>query len=510
MTNWQNRIKRLEYLPANQLLANPLNARRHPAKQRDALRGSLDSLGWYDAVIYNERTGYLVDGHARVEEQLTKDDSATIPVLVVDLSEEEEAQALASHDWIAHLAEYDKQVLDDLLRTFNSDDERVQTMLSEMADEFNLFELQEIEEAPEAKIDEAEALREKWQTERGQLWVIPSKHGGEHRLLCGDSTNASDVQRLIGGDQSTLIHADPPYGMGKEKDGVLNDNLYRSKLDAFQMAWWGTMRPYLKNNSSAYVWGNAPDLWRWWYVGGLNDSERLTLKNEIVWNKTAGILGAKSDTHRCYTTNSERCLFFMLGDQVMSENADNYWDGWEPIRKYLYEQRMLMGWDVPTMKTIVGHSTKSPDHWTNKSQWEFPTRKVYEAFQKAANDEAFKREYEDIKREYEDIKREYMDLRAYFDNTHEVMTDVWTHERVVGDERYHHATPKPVELIQRIIKSSSRNGDIVIEPFGGSGSTMVACEQLHRQCRMIEIEPKYVATILERMSNMGLTPVLME
>jgi len=265
------------------------------------------------------------------------------------------------------------------------------------------------------------------------------------------------------------------------------------------MAWWNTMRPYLKNNSSAYVWGNAPDLWRWWYVGGLNDSERLTLKNEIVWNKTGVGQGAKSDTLRSYTTNSERCLFFMLGDQVMSENADNYWEGWEPIRQYLYDQRMLMGWDVPTMKTIVGHSDKSGDHWTGKSQWSFPPREVYEALQKAANGEAFKREYDDI-------KREYMDLRAYFDNTHDVMTDVWTYDRVIGDERHHHATPKPVELIQRIIKSSSRDGDIVIEPFGGSGSTMVACEQLNRQCRMMELEPKYVAVILERMSQMGLEP----
>ena len=129
----QNRIIGLEYMPANQLLANPLNARRHPATQREALRGSLDTLGYYDAVIMNQRTGYLIDGHARVEEQLTADENATMPVLVVDMSEEEEAQALASHDWITQLAQYDNETLDALLRETNSDDERVQAMLSEMA-----------------------------------------------------------------------------------------------------------------------------------------------------------------------------------------------------------------------------------------------------------------------------------------------------------------------------------------------------------------------------------------
>lgn len=134
MTNWQNRIIGLEHIPANQLLAHPHNARRHPGKQREALRGSLDTLGWYDAVIYNKRTGYLIDGHARVEEQLTRDENALVPALVVDLDEAEEAQALASHDWITQLAEYDRTTLEELLHKTNSDDARVQAMLSEMAE----------------------------------------------------------------------------------------------------------------------------------------------------------------------------------------------------------------------------------------------------------------------------------------------------------------------------------------------------------------------------------------
>ena len=135
----QNRIIGLDYIPANQLLANPNNPRRHPAKQREALRGSLETLGWYDAVIMNRQTGYLIDGHARVEEQLTVDEHATLPVLVVDMSPEEEAQALASHDWISQMATYDAQVLDDLLREFNSDDQRVTEMLAEMAGKNNLL-----------------------------------------------------------------------------------------------------------------------------------------------------------------------------------------------------------------------------------------------------------------------------------------------------------------------------------------------------------------------------------
>lgn len=136
----KNRIIGLEYMPANELIANPLNARTHPARQREALRGSLSSLGYYDAVILNKHTGYLIDGHARVEEQLTLDETAKMPVLLVDLDEQEEAQALASHDWISSLAEYDKAILTDLMSNINTDDNRVAEMLSEMSKELSIAE----------------------------------------------------------------------------------------------------------------------------------------------------------------------------------------------------------------------------------------------------------------------------------------------------------------------------------------------------------------------------------
>ena len=82
----------------------------------------------------------------------------------------------------------------------------------------------------------------------------------------------------------SLFLADPPYGMGKETDGVMNDNLYGAKLDAFLMECWRACRPALKSNASAYVWGIAESLWRLWYRG-LADSESMTLRNQIIWDK---------------------------------------------------------------------------------------------------------------------------------------------------------------------------------------------------------------------------------
>ena len=283
------------------------------------------------------------------------------------------------------------------------------------------------------------------------------------------------------------------FGMGKEKDGVQNDNLYREKLDVFQMEWWKAFRPSVTDNGSAYIWGNAEDLWRLWYCGGLRDSERLTFRNEIVWSKNGG-QGIGSKTHRQYATTSERCLFFMLGEQGFNNNADNYWGGWDNIVAYLDTQRQLLGWGIKDAKRIAGHSEKSGCHWFDKSQWSMPTEEVYNAWQAAAKGEAFKREYDDL-------KREFYSTRAYFDNAHDNMTDVWQFPRVTGDDRHDHATPKPVVMMCRAIKSSSSNAGIVCEPFAGSGTTLVACQNLSRKCRGIEISPDYCAVILQRMKD---------
>lgn len=343
----------------------------------------------------------------------------------------------------------------------------------------------------EPEIDRAAELAAEWGVELGQVWRL----GENHRLICGDCTDAEVVAAVMGGQLAALCQADPPYGMGKEKDGIINDNLYHDKLDAFQMAWWQAGRQALEDNASAYIWGNAENLWRLWYVGGLRDSERLTLRNEIVWAK--GDAGAGGISHqgaeglRLYPQETERCLFFMLGEQGFNINADNYWEGWESLRLYLKGERDVMGWDNAKCKSLAGHSPTSGCHWFDSSQWNFVTEDVYAAWQQAAKGAAFKRDYDEL-------KRDFYSTRAYFDNAHDNMTDVWQFDRVKGEERWQHATPKPVAMIERIIKSSSTGGAIVYSPFCGSGSDLIACENLGRCCRAIEINPGYVAVTLQR------------
>lgn len=184
----------------------------------------------------------------------------------------------------------------------------------------------------------------------------------------------------------------------------------------------------------------------------------------------------------------------MAGVQGFSNNADNYFEAWEPIRIYLKQERDRMGWSNADMKKMCGHSPTSGCHWFDKSQWMMPTEEEYKTWQQHANGEGFKKEYEEI-------KKEYCSTRAYFDNTHDNQNNVWHFSKTSGEERESaggHATPKPIALCSRAIKSSSRENEKVLDVFGGSGSTLIACEQLNRSAYLMELEPKWVDVIIDR------------
>lgn len=481
------------------LQPNPRNPNKHGDKQVALLAKIIRHQGWRAPIVVSRRSGFVVAGHGRMQAaQLLQVEK--VPVDFQDFATEADEYAhLVADNRIAELAEISDAELAGILREL---DGKIDLDLTGF-DSAALTELdgfsEESEVDAEPQIDKAEELRAKWGVEPGQLWEL-----GDHRLLCGDSTIPEHVAKLMRGEKAQLIHADPPYGMGKEKDGVENDNLYREELDAFQMAWWRAFRPHAEDNASAYIWGNAEDLWRLWYCGGLKNSERLTMRNEIVWDKGHG-QGIGSADHRMFPTVSERCLFFMLGEQGFNNNADNYWEGFEKIRLYLDGERKKVGWTNKVVADFFGFHPRMADHWFSKSQWSFPTEDQYKRLQKEA------REYDAFKREYDDLKREFYSTRAHFDNTHDNMTDVWRFQRVTGEERHGHATPKPVEMMKRVMLSSLPKGGICVEPFSGSGSTLMGAENTGRKCRAIEISPAYVAVAIQRWADAtGKTPRLVK
>jgi hypothetical protein len=129
VTNEKNRKMRLEYFDPKTLQPHPLNWRKHGVAQRSSFSGLLDEVGMVDAVIYNERTNRLLDGHMRVQEFLERN-ADEIPVLVVDLPEDKEHLVLYFKDRIGDMADSDRSLEIQLEELLLTDDESLQAMLS--------------------------------------------------------------------------------------------------------------------------------------------------------------------------------------------------------------------------------------------------------------------------------------------------------------------------------------------------------------------------------------------
>ena len=203
MENWRSRIVgQGEEAPAA-LIPNPRNWRTHPKAQLEALGGALDEVGWVQQVIVNKQTGHLVDGHARVELALAREESA-VPVVYVDLSENEEAIVLASLDPLAGLVGTDQGKLDALLAEATVADGALRTFLGSIGNGASggLTDDDAVPDVPEEPV-----------TQPGDLYVL-----GDHRLLCGDATKPDDVERLMDGEKADILIADPPYGMRLNAD----------------------------------------------------------------------------------------------------------------------------------------------------------------------------------------------------------------------------------------------------------------------------------------------------
>ena len=407
---------------ADQFNANPLNPRIHPQHQRDVIRASLQRFGIISPVVVSKRSGYLIDGHERVWQALAEGDDTLVPYVEADVEEDHEAELILTYDKSTMLAEYDPVNLQALMEQVNTDDEVLAKLFAEMKEEYIPIADEPLPDNPPS-IDKAGELQVKWNTERGQLWLIPSKHGGEHRLLCGDSTAREDLSKIL--HDIMLVVTSPPYnqdlqtfspsGMQKQNPSFVNrmasayyDSLPEDQYQEMQIAMLNGLIPYLKPNASIYY--NHKIRYRdksvihpmTWLL-----KTQYKVRQEIIWDRGSSItMNAKM-----FIPCDERIYWLRVGENVVFN-------------------------DTTEIKSF-------------SSVWSFG----------AVNDVSV-------------------------------------------------SAPFAIELPKRCILASSNLHDIVADPYGGSGTTMVACEQTGRLCRMIEIEPKYVAVILERMATLGLEPRL--
>ncbi len=328
---------------------------------------------------------------------------------------------------------------------------------------------------------------------------------GPHRLLCGDAQRADDVRKLMDGKQADLAHNDPPYGMKKEADGVLNDNLNFDQLLAFKRAWIINQLGILKPNASWYCWGMDQPLFDIYadIIKPRAAAGGLTYKQLIIWDKAHG-QGQLSETHRQYATADEKCLFVMLGRQSFGKTKNEFPEEWRPLLDYFRAERLKMQWTTPEIIKIIGKTTAS--HYFTESQFAIPTEELYAKMQQAADGKAFTRSFDELNKEGNKHAKSFYASRAYFDNLHDNMNSVWHLSRATETERSTaggHVTPKPIELCARVIKTSCPPDGLVVDFFAGTGSTMVTAHQLERTCFSMELDPKWCQVTLDRMRKLA-------
>jgi len=299
-----------------------------------------------------------------------------------------------------------------------------------------------------------------------------------------------------------LIIADPPYNIGKDKW-----DKWRT-VDEY-IEWMGRVitefQRVLKPNGSIYIFHNdMPQVARLMEWMRLNT--RFHFKQLLVWDKYNGSpwnqLNAvvHSEGLRNYSKQAEYCLFYTFQDETGLTTVKHDVSNFSTLRAYFRDFQNALGM---TKKAIIDTVGQRADHcfrW-NSSQWDMPTPETYEVLLSLPRDPKFvPRGYDSLRQEYESLRQEYESLRYTFNN--QGLPSVLLHEPVPANG---HLTPKPVPIIEKLILTSSNEGDIVLVPFCGSGSECVAAAKLSRIFISFELEREYIEIANKRLDSLELT-----
>lgn len=465
---------------------------KNPRKNDEAVKyvmASIEEFGFKVPIVV-DKNNVVVAGHTRLKaaKKLKLDE---VPCIVADDLTEEQIQAFRLADnKVAEKAEWDFDLLSG--------------ELDELLDfDMTVFGFDDAEEEAEAEVEEDDfeaELPEEPKAKLGDIYQL-----GNHRLMCGDSTSVTDVDALMNGAKADLVFTDPPYGMKKECDGVANDNLNYDDLLEFNRQWIPLTFDALKDTGCWYCWGIDEPLMDIYshILKPLKKDNKVVIRNYITWAKHSAF-GINSELALSYPKETEKAWFVMKGMDWNNNNAEYFNTKYENILMYMQEQAEQFKITSKDIQTVCGVQMYS--HWFTKSQFTIIPEKHYMKLREHYKG-AFTKSYEELRNMLGDHNPQNGCLKPYFDNIAADrvgdigLTDVWRFTVTSGKEKESaggHATPKPIALCARAIKASSRENEVVLDVFGGSGSTMIACEQLNRTCYTMELEPKWVDVIIQR------------
>lgn len=358
------------------------NAKKHPQEQIDKLKKSIQEFGFISPCLI-DRDNRIIAGHGRVEAARQIGMNVVPCVYVEGLTDEQRRAYILADNRLTELGGWDMDVVFEEL-----------TELDDLGFNIELTGFELPEEVPEVADDDFDenATNVDDRTKLGDIWQC-----GNHRLICGDSTDFNTAKRLLGDIKADLLLTDPPYNVdyeGKTADAlkIQNDKMDNEAFKQFLTDAFSVADSVMKPGAAFYIWHA--------------DSEGLNFRmatNDVGWQ-------------------TRECLVWVKNSMVLGRQ-DYQWRH-EPC---------LYGW-----KSGAPHNWYADRSQTTVLEFDRPTRSK------------------------------------------------------------DHPTMKPMALFAYLIKNSSKKGDVVIDFFGGSGTTLIACEQLSRQCFMCELDPHYCDVIVGR------------
>lgn len=308
-----------------------------------------------------------------------------------------------------------------------------------------------------------------------------------------------EVMQDIPDKSIDLILTDPPYNIGKAKwDKIPNYIEWCGK-------WFKECERLLKDNGSFYFWHNdmvqIAQLVEW-----IRQNTRFVFKQMVVWNKrfngspSKGFLDGFVEVGglRNYQQMCEYCLFYTFQDETGLTTVMLDTNNFPTMRGYFKDLQAFIGLNIKQINERLGHRQAEHGFYWGSTQWDLPTPETYQQLI-----DAFGIDKWIGFREYESLRQEYESLRYTFNNqkTHH---SVWNYETAI---KHGHITPKPVDMLENILRHSSNEGDTVLDCFMGSGSTGVACMNTNRRFIGIELDEGYYNIAKKRIEDARTTPL---
>ena len=278
------------------------NAKKHDEKQIKNVMESIKQFGFVQPVVV-DKDNILIIGHCRLIAAKRLQMREIDAVVAKDLSQEQ-VDKLRLLDNKLNESDWDIDLLLEDIPTLDFDGFDIDWGLPDVENPAE----EVVEDEPPELPEEAKAIL-------GDIYEL----GGVHRLICGDSTDVAVIDRLMDGVKADLVFTDPPYGMKKESEGVLNDNLNFDDLLDFNRQWIPLTFGALKDNGSWYCWGIDEPLMDIYsnILKPMAKENKITFQNLITWDKGNG-QGQLSEDVRMYPIADEKCLFVMMGVQGFS------------------------------------------------------------------------------------------------------------------------------------------------------------------------------------------------